>query len=1061
MPEQPNVSPLLDGFTLGPPAHDHAGVCCYPAVRADNQRKYIVKVISVPASQTQLDALLITGAYKDSAEADAYFRSQAEGIVQESRMLGQLARRGGFVPYEGCQLDPIGKNRVGYEVTLLSGFRLSLERYMYKHAVSHLEAVNLGIDLCTALAACREAGMLYVALKPSNVFISNKKEYKIGDLGFVPLRDLKFTPMPEKYRSPYTAPELLDDLSVLNETADTYSAGLILYQIFNNGALPDDLTKPLPAPASADEEMSSIVLKACDPNPAKRWETPAQMRQALVDYMQRGTINDTPIMDPLSVKAADSTAAPAEAPPPAEAEAPQEAAPAAEAAPAEREPAAPIAAPEEAAEAPAAAEETAAPEVPEVSEMPEAAEPPEAPEAVQAPEASESSDSDEAAMPQESPEAELTLDFSVTDSVLPETADESDSVEVQDFSAERSTDDSLWADSPQTFTPPAAPAEEETPAADVFAEDVPQTAASASFDFPQAQADDTDYFDASEGDLQSSIGDESLDRELEELSNLLRSSETPISRERRAAPNVEPVVIKHAKKKKSPLGVLFIVFLLSLLLAGGVWGYMYYIGEYLQTVNGISIQEEQGQLVVKVDSDVREGLLRVVCTDPYGNSFSEPVVNGSVSFSQVTPGTFYTVQVQITGFHKLASNISEVFTTAGTTKLAALNIGPGAQDGSAVLSMIVDGAEPANWQVYYSAEDEPELSKTFSGHNVTVENLTVGKLYTFRMEIVDGINHTPADGQNTVQFTPVRLIAPQNLEVVSLSGGELTVKWDSSSSAKPDYWIATCRGEGYDKTEQVTGTQVTFSGISDTKAYTVDVCASGMTQTARINISANPITLTNFQVDESDPQELRLSWQYQGTAPEGGWQIIYTLDSSNLPSAVKADSTSAVVAPRIPGAVYHFTIQASGDVSVFGGNQVYTCPAAANYSDKGVSAENVSIDLLPTPANADWVENAVSNDSFTQLFPVGDPISAVMRNSYGVYLDDEEINILYIFRNASGEAAPELVGEQTLSWREIWGRNSAYSARLNVPVSPTEAGTYTLDIYFNGRLIASSKVEMY
>ena len=67
MPEQPSVSPLLDGFTLGAPAHGHAGVCCCPAVRADSQRKYIVKIISIPASQAQLDALLITGAYKDSA----------------------------------------------------------------------------------------------------------------------------------------------------------------------------------------------------------------------------------------------------------------------------------------------------------------------------------------------------------------------------------------------------------------------------------------------------------------------------------------------------------------------------------------------------------------------------------------------------------------------------------------------------------------------------------------------------------------------------------------------------------------------------------------------------------------------------------------------------------------------------------------------------------------------------------------------------------------------------------------------------------------------------------
>ena len=98
MPEQLSVSPLLDGFAVGNPVGDHFGVRCYPAVRADSQRKYIVKVISIPASQTQLDALLITGAYKNSAEAAEYYRSLAEDIVKETALLQELSRLEGFVP---------------------------------------------------------------------------------------------------------------------------------------------------------------------------------------------------------------------------------------------------------------------------------------------------------------------------------------------------------------------------------------------------------------------------------------------------------------------------------------------------------------------------------------------------------------------------------------------------------------------------------------------------------------------------------------------------------------------------------------------------------------------------------------------------------------------------------------------------------------------------------------------------------------------------------------------------------------------------------------------------
>ena len=97
----------------------------------------------------------------------------------------------------------------------------------------------------------------------------------------------------------------------------------------------------------------------------------------------------------------------------------------------------------------------------------------------------------------------------------------------------------------------------------------------------------------------------------------------------------------------------------------------------------------------------------------------------------------------------------------------------------------------------------------------------------------------------------------------------------------------------------------------------------------------------------------------------------------------------------------------------------------------------------------------------TQLFTLGQPISVVLQNNYGVYLNDDEINILYVYRDSAGNAAPELIGEQTLSWREIWGRNSAYTARLNVPISPVVEGNYTLDIYFKGKLIPSASLKVY
>ena len=1045
MPEQIDVSPLLDGFTIGTPVNDHYGTCCYPAVKENSERKYIVKVISIPASQTQLDALLITGAYKNAAEAGDYFRQIAGSLVREVQLLQNLSRLEGFLPYEGCQVEPMQKNRTGYRIYLLSGFRLSLERYMHRHTVSHLEAVNLGIDICAALAACRKSGMLYIDLKPSNIFISNKKEYKIGDLGFTPLDSMKYSPMPEKYRSCYTAPELLDDFSVLNGTADTYALGMILYQIFNHGALPEDLTKPLPAPAAADEEMTGILLKACAPDPADRWEDPTQMRQALIDYMQRGTINDVPIMEPITGPAADQTGGatyqttkfPVPAP---EAEAAgetpsQEPAPETEEAQSGPEPeAAPPEAdsPSDVPDEPIPAEdapEVLSEEIPSADSSPEPVQP------------------DFPAEPETEAEPEMQfdlLDWGATEEAAP--AQESPEPGLEAFPDMGSE---FQDSTPPEEAPPLFSSEDiEAAAAEEFSrltgDYVPEAEVSGEEEAPPEPMDS-----------------EELDEELEKMNQFLRAYEQRVPKTPKPQPHVEPVVIKHPKKKKSAVSILFTIFFLCLLLAASVWGYMYYSTEYLQTVNGITISEDLGKLTVYVDSNVQEGLLSVVCTDPYGNSFTQNVRSGTAEFTKLTPGTFYTVQVKISGLHKLTTPVTEVYTTEGTTNVAAFTAAMGSQDGSVSLSMIVDGHEPDQWQVFYSADGEPELAQTFTGHTVTVDNLVLGKLYTFRLELINDGNRSEVGGQNTVQFTPAQAIGARDLTIVSCLNGELVVQWNNTASIQPEYWWVHCYGADYDESQEVTDTQAVFAGISSDKSYTIEVCAKGMTQTSRVSVSANPLTLTDLQIDESNPQELVLSWQFQGSAPEGDWMVMYTLDNSNLPSVVKAEGTTAVVAPRIPGAVYHFTFQAGGDVSVFNGNQAYNCPAAQVYTGHQISAENFTCRLLATPEDENWTYTAISSNSSNHSFAAGQPLSVVIQSVYGNYLDYEDINILYVFRDTALGASGELIGEDVCNWHDLWNSNDSRYAELNIPIAPTKAGDYVLDIYFNGMAVASANLTIY
>lgn len=300
MSEQIPTADLLEGLILGEPISVHHGVRCHPAIDKDSDERFIVKVISIPASQSQLDALLLTGACADEVQALSYFEDLAKDAEKEAHVLQHLSELEGFDGHQKCQIKQLDSG-IGYEVYLLAPYRSSLANLMHREPLTHLAAVNLGLDLCAALTACRRLGYLYVDLKPENIFFTENQGYRIGDLGFLPLTSLPYASLPEKYRSCYTAPEVSDAMSSLNDTMDIYAVGLILYQVFHNGKLPFEgfaPAKPLDTPAYADYEMAEIILKACAPDPKDRWQDPAQMGQALVNYMQRNSVNATPIIPP-------------------------------------------------------------------------------------------------------------------------------------------------------------------------------------------------------------------------------------------------------------------------------------------------------------------------------------------------------------------------------------------------------------------------------------------------------------------------------------------------------------------------------------------------------------------------------------------------------------------------------------------------------------------------------------------------------------------------------------------------------------------------------------------
>lgn len=924
------VSPLLDGFIMGEPMSNHNGVACCPAMKENTREKYIVKIISIPASQRQLDALLLTGAYHDAASATEYFRELSEGVIHEAELLQHLSKLDGYVSYESWQMVPMENGRLGYQIYLLSPYKRSLEKHLRRSTMTHLGAVNLGLDLCEALSVCRRAGHLYIDLRPSNIFLNGQKDFRIGDLGFVRLDGLKYASLPTKYRSCFTPPEMHDALATINTTADVYAVGLVLYQIFNNGVLPFEGHAPaeaLPAPLNADYEMAEIILKACAPDPKDRWTEPSEMGQALVAYMQRNVINDTPLVPPV----VESSAAQAEE----------------------------------------AVNEEALPVTDET--LPEL-------EVTEDVDTSEMSD-------------DVQVMLNQADAILSEETAEK---------AAEDTEEPESADSPEK----------------------PQDLASIIHSSPVFQDEDEDYDDYDDDD------------------------------EEDEEPEQDAASSQRKKKGHSWIAVLITIIILGLLCGGG---YYFYKNYYLKTIDRMNITGFENTLTVELTTQVEDELLTVVCTDTYGNTKFQSVVDGVATFTDLTPDTNYKVTVEIDGFHYLAGSTFGNYTTAEQTNIISFTAVTGTEDGSVILNFTVDGPESQDFLIEYSTEGEEVKTQSVTGHMATISGLTVGKTYTFTLKPAPD-TQLYLVGNNTLQFQASKIIVAENLAIVSCVDGVLTAKWNAPADSYVAGWTVRCyASEGFDETITVTEPTAQFTGIASDKAYTVEVTATDMTQSARAFVTANPVTIQNIQVDSSDPRSLKVTWDHTGATPDGGWLLMYNFAGSEDQDVEKCTENSGVIPVHIPNTTYEFVIQAADGATVFEGKLEYTTPKAAQFDAYALFASAIEARLCNTPAKENWTYKDLKDSDYTSIFPSEKKASFVLHATKKFYLPKEDVLLTFIIRDKDGNVVADLINEYTLVWQKMWKN---YYASIDIPAMPTLDGSYTIELYFNNCFVTSQSFSI-
>ena len=256
-----------------------------------------LKVITVPQSSAEVRSVISEG--MSVSQAEAYFHGIVEELMHEFSIMFKLKGTANVVSCEDLRVleHPDG---IGWDILIRMELLHPLLPYVYEHPMARRDIIRLGIDICKALELCQRYNIIHRDIKPENIFISDNRDYKLGDFGIARTIERTTSGLSKKGTYSYMAPEVYIGKKY-GFSVDTYSLGLVLYRMLNKNRgpflpqPPEAITydnreqalarrvsgEPLPRPFYGEGRLGEIVLKACAFDPKDRYSSPQQLRQEL------------------------------------------------------------------------------------------------------------------------------------------------------------------------------------------------------------------------------------------------------------------------------------------------------------------------------------------------------------------------------------------------------------------------------------------------------------------------------------------------------------------------------------------------------------------------------------------------------------------------------------------------------------------------------------------------------------------------------------------------------------------------------------------------------------
>ena len=259
-----------------------------------------LKVISLPQSSSEINELYNDG--YDAKSISERFQSYLEEIIREYKLMSELKGNPNIVYSDDVYYVQHGDG-IGWDIYIKMELLTPLFSVL-KIPADEQQVIHLATDMCNALAACRKKNIVHRDIKPQNIFVSQRGDFKLGDFGIAKTAE-RTTSGTKTGTYRYMAPEVYNN-QPYGPAVDIYSLGMVLYWMLNDRRTPflplppavptatqdDEALRrrmngdSIPAPTHGSDGLKRIVLRACAYDPKARYASAEEM---LEDLLRLGT----------------------------------------------------------------------------------------------------------------------------------------------------------------------------------------------------------------------------------------------------------------------------------------------------------------------------------------------------------------------------------------------------------------------------------------------------------------------------------------------------------------------------------------------------------------------------------------------------------------------------------------------------------------------------------------------------------------------------------------------------------------------------------------------------